>query len=202
MQNDDLILRVKRLYAAIKASEETEISKFLPKVINDGRRKGFSQDWSGGLTEAEVTNIAQSLIYSVAHFDLPLKKWADQNDKDKTKIDHMFNSSLALQIIKDLSNYDKHAYPPRNGGHSGKSPRIYEFRRVMRMTTKPVKDSFVALTFTEQGVPKISGDGTAKVVVSGDILDKDGNNIGNLRETALEAVKAWERVLSDFGVKL
>lgn len=202
MRNDDLILRVKRLYGAIKASEEIEMSKFLPKVINDGRRKGFFQDWSGGLTEAEVTNIAQSLIYSIAHFDAPLKKWADQNGKDKTKVDHMFNSSLALQIIKDLSNYDKHPYPPRNGGHSGKSPRIDKFRRVMQMTTKPARNSFVALTFTAQGVPKVSGDGTAKVVVSGDILDKDGNKIGNLHETALEAVKAWEDILSDFDVKL
>lgn len=202
MQNDDLILRVKRLYVAIKASEETDISKFLPKVISDGHRKGFSQDWSGGLSEAELTNIAQSLIYSIAHFDAPLRKWADQNSQDKTKVDHMFNSSLALRIIKDLSNYDKHAYPPRDGGHSGKSPRIDEFRRIMQMTTKPEKGSFVALTFTPQGVPKVSGNGTAKVVVSGDILDKDGNNIGDLHKIALEAVEDWENVLSDYGVKL
>ena len=202
MRNDDLIPRVKRLYAAIKASEETEISKFLPKVINDGRRKGFSQDWSGGLTEAELTNIAQSLIYSIAHFDDPLKKWADHNSQDKTKVDLMFNSSLALRIIKDLSNYDKHAYPKRDGGHSGKSPRVDKFRRVMQMTTKPEKGSFVALTFTPQGVPKVLGNGTAKVVVSGDILDKDGNNIGDLHKTAFEAIEAWENVLSDYGVKL
>lgn len=55
---------------------------------------------------------------------------------------------------------------------------------------------------TPQGVPKVSGDGTAKVIASGDILDKDGNNIGDLHETALEAVEAWENVLGDFGVKL
>ena len=202
MKNDDLILRVKRLYAAIKVTEETDIGKFLPKVISDGHRKGFSQDWSGGLSEAELANIAHSLIYSIAHFDAPLKEWADQNSQDKTKVDDMFKSSLALRIIKDLSNYDKHAYPPRDGGHSGKSPRVDEFRRIMQMTTKPRKGSFVALTFTPQGVPKVSGDGTAKVIVSGDILDKDGNNIGNLHKAALEAVEAWESVLGDFGVKL
>lgn len=202
MRSEDLILRVERLYAAIKASEETEIGKFLPKVINNGRRKGFYQDWSGGLTEAELTNIAQSLIYSIAHFDAPLKKWADQNNKDKTKVDHTFNSSLPLRIIRDLSNYDKHAYPPRDGGHSGKSPRVDEFRRVMQMTTKPEKGSFVALKFTPQGVPKVSGDGTAKVVITGDILDRDGNKIGDFHSTALEAVEAWESVLSDLGVKL
>ena len=202
MENDDLVLRVKRLYAAIKATEETDISKFLPKVINDGHRKGFSQYWSGGLSEAELTNIAYSLIYNIAHFDAPLKRWADQNSQDKTKVDDMFNSSLALRIIKDLSNYDKHAYPPRDGGHSGKSPRVDKFRRIMQMTTKSEKGSFVALTFTPQGIPKVSGDGTAKVIVTGDILDKDGNCIGRLHEIALEAVEAWENVLSDFGVRL
>jgi hypothetical protein len=70
------------------------------------------------------------------------------------------------------------------------------------MTTRHKKDSFIALTFTPQGVPTVSGDGTTKVVVSGDILDKDGNNIGDLHKTALEAVEAWENVLGDFGVKL
>lgn len=202
MTTDDLILRVKRLYATIKAAEEIEISKFLPKVINAGPRRGFSQDWSGGLSEAEITNIAQLLIYSIAHFDAPLKKWADQNGQDKTKVDLMFNSSLALRIIKDLSNYDKHPYPPRDGGHSGKSPRVDKFRRIMQMITKPEKDSFIALTFTPQGVPKVSGDGTTRVVVSGDILDKDGNNIGDLHKTASEAVESWENVLGDLGVKL
>lgn len=69
------------------------------------------------------------------------------------------------------------------------------------MTTKPEKDSFVVLTFTPQEVPKVSGDGTAKVMVSGDILDKDSNYIGDLHKIALEAIEAWENVLGDFGVK-
>ena len=202
MEKDDLTLRVKRLYSAIEATEETDISKFLPKVINAGHKKSFSQDWGGGLNEAELTNIAHSLIYNIAHFDAHLKKWADRNSKDKTKVNYMFKDSLSLRIIKDLSNYDKHSYPRRNGGYSGKSPRVDQFRRIMQMTTKPEKNSFVAFTFTRQGVPKVSGDGTAKVIVSGDILDKDGNNIGDLHKTALEAVEAWEKVLGDFGVKL
>ncbi len=202
MQNDDLILRVKRLYTAIKATEETDVSKFLPKVITDGHRKGFSQDWSGGLSEAEITNIAHSLIGNIAHFDAHLKKWADQNSQDKTKVDNVFNRSLALRIIKDLSNYEKHAYPPWDGGHSGKSPQVNEFRRIVQMTTKPEKDSFVALTFTPQGLPKVLGDGTAKVIVTGDILDKDGNNIGDFHKTALEAIEAWENIVGYFGVKL
>lgn len=202
MQNNDLIFRVKRLYTAVKATEETDISKFLPKVINDGHRKGFYQDWSGGLSEAEITNTAYSLIYNIAHFDTILKKWANKNDQNKTKVNDMFNSSLALQIIKDLSNYDKHPYPPRDGGHSGKSPRVDKINTILQMTTKPEKGSFVSLTFNRQGIPQIAGSGTAKVIITGDILDKDGIKIGDLHKTALEAVEAWENILGDFGVKL
>lgn len=202
MDNDDLFLRIKRLYSAIKATEESDISKFLPKVINDGLRRGFFQDWNGNLSEANIANIAYSMIYNIAHFNAPLKKWAKQNYQDKTKVDDMFNSSIALRIIMDLSNYDKHAYPLRDGGHSGKSPRIGIFRRVMKMTTKPEKGSSVALTFNSQGVPKVLGEGSAKVIVTGDILDKNGKVIGDLHQIALEAVNAWENVISAFGVNL
>ena len=58
----------------------------------------------------------------------------------------------------------------------------------MRMTTKPEKDSFVGLTLDRQGVPKVIGDGNAKVIITGDILDRDGNKIGDLHETLLKAI--------------
>lgn len=202
MANDDLIFRVQRLYAAIGAVEEADISKFMPKVINDGHRIGFNQDWSGGFSEAELANFAHSLIHNIASLEGHIKKWATQNGQDKAKVDDAFNSSLALKIIKDLWNIEKHPYPPRDGGHSGKSPRADKIEGQLQLTTRAEKGSFVGLTFTPQGVPKILGDGTAKVIISGDILDKDNNNIGGLHSTALEAVKVWESVLSDFGVKL
>ena len=72
----------------------------------------------------------------------------------------------------------------------------------MQLTTKAEKSSSVGLTFAPQEVPKVLGDGTAKVIIPGDILDRDGNNIGNLYKTVLEAAEAWESVLGDFGVKL
>ena len=74
MANDDLIFRVQRLYAAIGAVEETNISKFVPQVINDEHRIGFYQDWSGGLSNAELTNIALSLIHNIANLKDNLKK--------------------------------------------------------------------------------------------------------------------------------
>jgi hypothetical protein len=202
MTTDDLAHRIRRMYAAVEAVEEADISKFLPQVINDGHRIGFYQDWSGGLNDADLANFANSLIQNIASLEYHLKKWADHNGRDKTKVDAAFKSSLALKIIHDLWNNDKHGYPPRNGGHSGKSPKLGEVRRFVRLTTKAEKDSYVCMTVNVQGVSQISGSGTAKVIISGDILDRDANNIGDFHKTALEAVEAWESVLADFGVTL
>lgn len=202
MTNDDLISMVQRLYAAIGATEETDISKFMPKVINDGNRVGFYQDWSGGHSDAELANTAHVLIYNIANLKDLLKKWAVRSGKDKTKVDDAFKSSQALKIIKDLSNNDRHGYDPKKRGNSGKAPRVDRITSIMQMTTKPEKGAFVSLTLNRQGVAKIAGSGAAKVIITGDILDRDGNKIGDLHKTALETVKVWENVLGDFGVKL
>ena len=202
MANDVLISRVQRLYASIGATEETDISKFMPKVISDGNLVEFYQDWSGGRSDAELANTAHMLIYNIANLKDLLKKWAVRSGKDRTKVDDAFKRSEALKIIKDLSNNDRHGYYPQKRGNSGKSPRVDRITNVMQMTTKPEKGSFVSLTLNRQGVPQIAGSGTAKVIVTGDILDRDGNKIGDLHKTALEAVEVWEKVLSDFSLKL
>jgi len=202
MPSDELTLRIQRIYEAVDAVVETDISKFMPKVIKDGNRIGFYQDWSGGLSSAEIENIAHILIYNVANLKEHLRGWAETNGKDKTKVNVAFKGSQELKIIKDLSNNDRHGYDPKIGGNSGKSPRIDKINTIMRMTTKPKKGSVIGLTLNRQGVPKIIGDGNAKVIITGDILDKDGNKIGDLYETLLKAINDWEKVLTEFGVNI
>jgi hypothetical protein len=202
MIDDDLISRVQRLYTAIEETEETDISKFMPTVTSDGKRVCFYYDWRGGRSDAELANTIHILIYNIANLKDLLKKWADQNGKDKTKVYDAFKNSLALRIIKDLSNNDRHGYDPKKRGNSGKSPRVDNINTVMQMTPKPEKGSSISLTFNRQDIPRIVGSGTAKVIITGDILDRDGNKIGDLHKTVLEAVKVWESVLDDFDVKL
>jgi len=202
MVNDDLISRLQRLYAAIGATEETDISKFVPQMTNKGNRICFYQDWSGGLSNAERANYINSLISNIASLEYHLYRWADDSGHDKTKVRTAFNRSQALKIIHDLWNNDKHGYNPERRGHSGKSPRVERITSFMQMTTKPEKGSFVRLTFNCQGAPRIAGTGTAKVIITGDILDRVDNKIGDFYETALEAIGVWESVLRDFGIKL
>jgi hypothetical protein len=199
---DELTNRIKRIYEAVDAVIETDIGKLKPKVIKDGKRVAIYQNFSGGRSNAEIENAAHILIHNVANLKDHLKKWAKNNGKDKNKVDDAFNKSQVLRIIQDLSDNDKHGYPPRDGGNSGISPRIDKINTIMQMTTKPQKDSSIGYTLNRQGIQKVIGDGNAKVIITGDMLDRDGNKIGDLYKTLLKAINDWEKVLTEFGVNI
>jgi hypothetical protein len=201
MQGNDLLDRVSRIYAAVGAVQESDISKFKPKVINDRSRVGYYQDWMGELNDADVANFAVSLITNIASLEYHLKKWADRQGYDKSIVDKAFANSQELKIIHDLWNNDKHGYPPRQPSKSGLSPRVDKFCRIVRMTTAAQKGSAIRLTFNKQGIPQTGGSGTATVIITGDILDKDDNRIDDFYSIALKAIEAWERVLNTFGIK-
>ena len=201
MENDNLMLRVQRLYASIKAIIETDISKFKPSIISNNHRTGFYHDWTGNLTEAERTNYVQSLISNIASFEYQLYKWADDYAHDKTIVKNTFDHSKALQIIHDLWNTDKHAGSSRIS-RSGLWPTLKEINSSLQLSTKPEKGPSIGLTFNANGTPKILGNGTARVVISADVLDKEGNIVADFYKIALDAVAAWETVLRNFDVNI
>ena len=204
MSDVELTLRIKRIYAALGAVKEKDLNKLKAKVIQDGSKIGFYQDWEGSLSYEEISNYAISLIHNVANLKDNLKKWAKRNGKDKNRIELIFNDSQALKVIQDLSNNDKHGYPPRDGGFSGKSPKVEKFERVMRMSAKGGKGSFISMTFNKQGVPQVSKSGTseAEVIITGKILDRDKNEIGELYEILSKAISDWGELLREFGVQI
>jgi hypothetical protein len=118
--------RISRLYAAMGAIEESRPTNVRARVYRSEKGVIVVQDFRGGKSDAQLMNDATMLIYSVANLDTHLKHWAEKNGVGKAKIDHVFSGSQELKIIKDLSNNDRHPYPPRNGGHSGLSPRLVD----------------------------------------------------------------------------
>lgn len=198
---DDAILqRIRRIYAAIGSIEEDDPQKLKATVIQTDKIKAVFQDFRGGFSDDDLSNQAHSVIHNIANLRDHLRRWASHNDQDKNKVDKAVDNCPELQIIKDLSNNDKHGYPPRDGGHSGKCPQLIEINRVMRLQTQAKNGSMIAMTVGAGGVPTFIGDGTAKAVVTGDVVDNDGNRIGDLYGIANKAVEAWESLLVDYGL--
>ena len=198
--NTELSQRIHRIYSSIKAVEETNPNKLKATVITTGKCIGVFQDFRGGLNDAELSNLAHMLISNIANLRDHLRKWAVKNGKDKEKVNEAFNQSLELQIIKDLSDNDKHGYPRRNGGYSKKYPQLVNIDRIMQLKTQAKKGSTIGMTLGAGGAPKFFGDGTAKAIVTGDVVDNKNNRIGDLHEIAAKAVEAWEQLLADFGL--
>ncbi|MCK4791002.1 MAG: hypothetical protein KAV87_45135 [Desulfobacteraceae bacterium] len=199
--NTKLLQRIRRIYSSIGAVEETDPNKLKAAVIATDEITGVFQDFRGGLTDYELSNLAHMLIHNIANLRDHLRKWAVQNGKDKEKVDRAFAQSLELKIIQDLSDNDKHGYPPRNGSRSGKYPQLIDINRVMQLKTQAKKGSTIGMTLGAGGAPKFFGDGTAKAIITGDVVDNKNNRIGGLHTIATKAVEAWEQLLSDFGCR-
>jgi hypothetical protein len=198
--DDAIRQRISRICAAIGAIEETDPQKLRATVIQTERINAVFQDFRGGLSDDELSNQAHTVIHNIANLRDHLRRWAAQNGKDKAKVDQTVDNCFDLQIIEDLSNNDKHGYPPRGSGRSGKCPQLVGIDRVMRLQTQAKKGSMIAMTIGAGGVPIFIGDGSAKAVVTAEILDSARNRIGDLYEIATKAVEAWERLLVDFGL--
>ena len=200
--NTELLQRIHRIYYSIKHVEKTDPKKLKADMIATDEIMTVIQAFRGGLTDEELSNLAHMLIHNIANLHNHLKKWALNDGKDEKKVDEAFAKSMELQIIMDLSNNDKHGYPPRDGGKSKKCPKLVNINRVMQLKTQAKKGSTIKMTLGAGGVPKLSGDGSAKAIITGDVVDNKNNRIGDLHKIAIKAVEAWEKLLVDFGMNL
>ena len=194
----ELLKRMWRIYSSVGAAEETDRNKFEANAFIIDGCKVIWQDFLGGSTEEELSNLVHTLIHNIANLPNHLKQWAKRNGKDETRLKKVLDQSIELQIIIDLSNNDKHGYPPRAGGKSKKSPQLVSVNRVMELKTQAKKNSNVGMTLGTDGKPNIYGDGSGKVIINGDVIDKEGNRIGNLYEIERKAVETLEQIMVDY----
>ncbi|HUW20013.1 MAG TPA: hypothetical protein VMW16_11995 [Sedimentisphaerales bacterium] len=197
--DDAIVERIGRIYAAVGGLEEDDPAKLRANVIQTERIKGLLQDFRGDLTDDDLCNYAHMAIDNIANLRDHLKGWAVHNGQNKARVDEAVNNSLGLQIVIDLADNDKHGYPPRNGGYSGKCPKLVKINRVMELRTRAKEGSTIGMTLGAGGVPKFFGDGTGKAIITGDVVDNNNKRIGELSEIIGQAVDAWERLLGDFG---
>jgi len=199
--DDTILQRISRIYAAIGATEEDDPNKLMATVVQTDKIKAIFQDFRGDLSDDDLSNFAHMVIYNIAHLKNYLIQWAKDNGHDETKVDQTVGNSLDLQIIIDLSNRDKHVRPRRDGGESKKRPHLVDINRVMQLKTQAKKGSTSGMTLGAGGAPKFFGDGTAKAIITGDVVDNKNNRIGDLHKIATKAVEAWEQLLADFGCR-
>jgi hypothetical protein len=207
--NEEIIHKIRRIYAAIGAAEQDTLQNVkatvTTTVTTTEMETRFSLDFGGEFTEEELSNITYSVIDNISYLRDHLQKWVVTNGKDKKRVDEAIDRSPALLIIRDLSNNNKHGYPPSNGrGYSGKAPRLGKIDRSLQLAPGATAGSVEITMFDLDGTPKVSSPGsdTLRAITTGEVFDKDNNRIGDLNEIAAEAVQAWEQLLEEFGIEV
>lgn len=199
---DEVMRRLQRIYGALGETVEGDLSKFPPVVASTEKFVAIFQDFVGGLDQAALDNLAHAVIHNIANFNEHLTRWAQDNERHTAPIDNALTSSPELQLIKDLSNNDKHGYPLRYS-RSGKSPRLREVGRRMRLSTGATKGSSISMTLGPNGpIIRASEGASASVVVTATIEDGSSEPIGDLYETEVEALRVLEEAAREMGVPM
>lgn len=194
---DDIFVRLNRIYAAVGETVEVDLTKFPPDVITGDGFFGIFQDFSGGLHDNQLQNLAHSLIHNIANFRDHLSRYAKNQSADIGTAIAVLDDSASFQLVKDLSNNDKHGYPPPNGGFSKRSPQLVSVTRVMQLTTGAAKGSSVMMTLGTNGpIVRSTGGGSAAVVVTGEVEDGNGERINGFKEITTDAVAACEQAIA------
>lgn len=199
VSSDELTARMERVYDALDAVVETDLAKIPPSITSDEKRFTIYQDFRAGLSDARIQNLANSFIHNLANLQDHTRRWLRQNGLNQKQVDRFAAENPAVNILQDLSNNEKHGYPPREGGKSGKSPKLINVIRVMRLTTGTEPGSGIAYFVTPSGEQRTVGSGSAQVIITGDIVDSAGAKLGDLLKIETEALDAWEGFLRSVG---
>lgn len=195
--------RINRIYAALAGIREEDLTKFPPKVVDEDGTVQIWLDFRDGMTDADLENAAHILILNIAHIRDHLLNWADGDPTKQQKISASLRACQAFRIIKDLCNTDKHGYPLDNEW-SGLGPQLRDIRRPMRATTGGQAGSSAGIEVnmeTGEVTPFTSDGGTVSVVITGQVIDKDGNLVGDFYGMATEAVAAIEGLVVELGIR-
>lgn len=189
-------------------------SRFRPEEIAptiEVSESGFSyvQDFTGGRSQENLDADAAAIINEIMGLRDRTKAWLKNTHGDVSKVDKFIKSEPATALVHDLANTDKHAQldgPP----FSGHKPRLSKVNRVVTLIYDPStgtyeqKGFFIGHGFnlkTGELVSPPASVGT-EIVLDSEILDEDGNKIGELKKLLPDAIYKWEQFLCSIGLAL
>jgi hypothetical protein len=194
--DNDLNERVRRIYAALQHVIGPPVREV---PVSTGRFGGIgfmAVDFREGLTDEELSNRVHTVIHNIANLEGHLIRWTSARGMEPDMVRNAVAQSDDLRIVIDLANNDKHGYPPRNGGRSGRSPRLVDLERWLSMTTQAEAGSSVGFTPSPDGKGRIIGDGSAAVVITGAVVDAEGSRVGDLDAILQASIGVWEAFLA------
>jgi len=195
--------RIKQMHEALGDVIESDLSAIV--VDRRSTAAGFycELDYSGGMTDIGLMNIADSLVANIACLKDHLKIWCRKTGKT-FEGDDLISSDKNVALVHDLWNIAKHVELDR-APRSGHRPRIKNLKRIMRLSSggQPgAFSSFMFDPFTGQKWVNTQKGGSVSLVITGAVVDEHDTILGDFASICEAAAAAWQDALLQAGVPL
>ena len=198
---DVLDRKIRQMHAALAGLATDDLSTIKPQLGEaDGcyyTKVDFNQDSDA----IALANAASLLIANIASMKDHLKFWCNKQNVEFHG-DTLINSNQAVALIHDLWNIDKHAElkkPPR----SGHTPKLQGLRKNLSLSTGTTAGDgafFSMDPHTGKITTGTSGGGSVQLALVAQIVDENGNVLGDFSSICTQAVDEWAKALSSVGV--
>jgi hypothetical protein len=146
----------------------------------------------GSASPADLENHALQIVSHVAHLRDHLRRWARQHGKDPAEVEAVVRGSDAIKLLIDLSEHEKHGGTRRDGGLSGKQPRLREVGRALYFAGP----GQVSVGHDESGKPTLALAGQTAIVTTGLLVDESGEVIDVLHNVLFRALADFEPLVA------
>lgn len=198
MDFDDIQDRLERLYSAVNERYEQVTNDSITErttIRDDGvfeHRITF-----GSNDEAQNKNKVMNVIHAIASLKDHIKRNLSEKGDDPSEYEKYIDTNLALALITDLDNKDKHGGKLRRP-RTTKDPRLENIQQVLQGKGKT---SFgVATSFSSMNSTITHNQGNIKLVIVGDVFDGNGSFVSRLDDTIESALSLLENFMKSKGI--
>lgn len=187
--------RLIRLYAAMGRVLEADLGTLTQTSTHSESRMTITLGFQGNDSPADLENAAQLLIANIASLKDHLKVWCQENGHEFVS-EALLDRDLNVAIVHDLWNLEKHGKLNRSS-RSGLNPRLQDIVAAMEI---PPRAQFTLHVMTGQYDTEDGGLGVIRRVIDGDVIDSNGNIIGQFPNICKAAVTSWEQEIGQYGI--
>jgi len=200
---DVLDRKIRQMHAALAGLVTDDLSTIKPQFAEADGRYYTKVDFNQDSDEIALANAASLLITNIASMKDHLKVWCNKNGV-AFHGETLINNNRTVALIHDLWNIDKHAElnkPPR----SGHTPKLQDLRKNLSLSSGSVAGSVVFFSMdprTGKITTGTSSGGSVQLALRAQIVDENGNVLGDFSSICKQAVDEWAKALSSAGVQL
>ena len=188
--------KIEQMYKALEVMQITEKMSSVPAIKRTAGSLSVSFNFNKVADTPTAANKASQLMASIACLKDHLKVWCAKHNKPFAG-DALIDSNSEVAIVHDLWNLDKHG--KLNRSRSGLYPRLESPpHSAMVLKAEAGKPQPVSFTPVAGGGMIISKGASIRIVAN--VVDKDGNLLGDLEDICEKAVAAWEAELKKVGL--